>query len=128
MVTREPAIRRLRTSRPYSSVPSRWAAPGPPSRCAGSTASGSAASADVQHAVAGIRRAIEASLRARIERDIDGGLLLRGTQAAALSGLVMAVTQGLSALARDGGTRPSLLAVVEAALQGWPHGQETGAA
>ena len=95
---------------------------------ASATASGSAASADVQHAVAGIRRAIEASLRARIERDIDGGLLLRGTQAAALSGLVMAVTQGLSALARDGATRPSLLAVVEAALQGWPHRQETGAA
>ncbi len=94
---------------------------------ASATASGSSASADVQDAVAGIRRAIEASLRARIERDIAGGLLPPGTQAAALSGLVMAVIQGLSTLARDGATRPTLLAIAEAALQGWPRRQDTGA-
>lgn len=88
---------------------------------ASATASGSSASSGVQHAVAGIRGTIEAHLRARIERDIADGLLPPGTQAAALSGLVMAVTLGMSALARDGMTRPSLLAIADVALQGWPH-------
>ena len=90
---------------------------------ASATASGSPASAGVQNAVAGIRRTIEAHLRARIERDVAAGLLPHGTQAAALSGMVMALTQGMSTLARDGATRPSLLAIVDAALQGWPRGQ-----
>lgn len=90
---------------------------------ASATASGSSASAGVQTAVAGIRSDIEAHLRARIERDVANGLLPPGTHAAALSGLVMAVTQGLSTLARDGATRASLLAIVDAALHGWPHGQ-----
>ena len=43
-----------------------------------------------------------------------------GTDAAGLAGLVLAVTQGLSVLARDGGSRAALLAVVEAALLAWP--------
>jgi hypothetical protein len=45
------------------------------------------------------------------------------TGAAALVGLVMAVTQGMSTLARDGTPRASLLAIVEVALQGWPRTQ-----
>ncbi len=94
---------------------------------ASATASGSSASADVQHAVAAIRRTIEAHLRARIERDLAEGLLPPGTQAAALSGLVMAVTQGLSTLARDGAGRPALLAIAEAALEGWPRRNGPGA-
>ena len=35
----------------------------------------------------------------------------------------MALTQGMSTLARDGAPRASLLAIVEAALQGWPRKQ-----
>ena len=95
---------------------------GTPKGCllASATASGSAASADVQAAVADVRRAIESRLRIRIERDIENGSLPAGTQPAALAGLAMAVTQGMSALARDGATRASLLAIVEAALCGWP--------
>ena len=87
---------------------------------ASATASGSAASADVQDAVADVRRGIEAQLRTRIVRDIVDGVLPRGTQAAALAGLVLAVTQGMSVLARDGTTRASLLAIVEATLRAWP--------
>lgn len=87
---------------------------------ASATASGSAASADVQDAVADIRRDIDGRLRMRIERDIEGGALPSGTQAAALAGLVLAVTQGMSVLARDGATRELLLAIVEAALGAWP--------
>ena len=87
---------------------------------ASATASGSMASADVQDAVANVRRGIESRLRERIERDIKGGVLPLGTQAAALAGLVLAVTQGMSVLARDGASRASLLAMVEAALRAWP--------
>ena len=87
---------------------------------ASATASGSAASADVQDAVADVRRTIEGRLRMRIERDIEDGVLPPGTQAAALAGLVLAVTQGMSVCARDGTSRASLLAIVEAALRAWP--------
>ena len=87
---------------------------------ASATASGSAASADVQDAVAHVRRTIESRLRARVERDVEGGVLPPETQAAALAGLVLAVTQGMSVLARDGATRASLLVIVETALRAWP--------
>ena len=87
---------------------------------ASATASGSAASADVQEAVADVRRGIDRLLRMRIERDIEAGLLPPWTQPAALAGLVLAVNQGMSVLARDGADRSSLLAIVEAAMSAWP--------
>ena len=87
---------------------------------ASATASGSAGSADVQDTVADVRRDIESCLRTRIERDVKAGVLPPGTQAAPLAGLVLAVTQGMSVLARDGASRVSLLAMVEAALLAWP--------
>lgn len=87
---------------------------------ASATASGSAASVDVQDAVADIRRGIESRLRVRIERDVEDGVLPSGTQAPALAGLVLAVTQGMSVLARDGASRASMLAIVEVALRAWP--------
>ena len=87
---------------------------------ASATASGSLASADVQAAVAEVRRGIDRRLRTRIERDIKDGVLAPDTRSAALAGLVMALTQGMSVLARDGASRASLLAVAEAALRAWP--------
>ena len=87
---------------------------------ASATASGSAASADVQEAVADVRRGIEKRLRVRIERDVEDGVLPTTTQPAALAGLVLTVTQGMSVLARDGASRASLLAIVKAALRAWP--------
>ncbi len=87
---------------------------------ASSTASGSAGSAAVQRAIADIRSAIEKQLRARIERDISTAILLSSTDAAGLAGFVMAVTQGLSVLARDGATRDELLSITSIALQSWP--------
>ena len=89
---------------------------------ASATASGSAASADVQSAIADIRRSIAGRLRARIARDIAADILPPQANAAALAGLVMTVTQGMSVLARDGTPRASLMAIVEVALQGWPRG------
>jgi len=90
---------------------------------ASATASCSAASADVQNAVADIRRSIAKQLRACVTRDIASGVLQPETDATALVGLVMALTQGMSTLARDGTPRASLLAIVEVALQGWPRRQ-----
>lgn len=94
---------------------------------ASATASVSAASADVQAAISDIRKAIGDALRARIERDVAAGILPAATDPAALAGLVMALTQGMSVLARDGASRASLLTVVEAALGAWPQGAGTSA-
>ena len=87
---------------------------------ASATASCSAASADVQDAIAAIRRSIAGQLRVRIDRDVASGALPPETDAVALTGLVMAITQGMSTLARDGAPRAALLALVAVALQGWP--------
>lgn len=87
---------------------------------ASATASGSAASFDVQAAITEIRRSIANCLNARIARDVVAGKLSPETNVAALTGLVMAVAQGMSVLARDGSPCDALLAIVEAALQAWP--------
>ncbi|MEG3125417.1 TetR/AcrR family transcriptional regulator [Sphingomonas sp. GB1N7] len=87
---------------------------------ASATASGSAASCDVQEAIADIRRSMAASLEARIARDMADGKLATATDAAALAGLVMAVAQGMSVLARDGASRATLRAIVATALAAWP--------
>lgn len=84
------------------------------------TASGSTASADVQRAAAQIRSDTKARLCERIERDIDTGVLPRSTDAAGLSGLIMAVMLGLSGLARDGADRTALMAIVAATMLAWP--------
>ena len=90
---------------------------------ASATASGSAASCDVQTAIADIRKSISGYIRSRIQRDIATGVLPASTDATALSGLVMAVMQGMSILARDGASRQSLLAIAETALDAWPDSQ-----
>jgi hypothetical protein len=59
-------------------------------------------------------------LRDRIERDISAGVVSATTDAGALAAFVMAVTQGMSVLARDGAARAELLAIVTTALQAWP--------
>lgn len=95
---------------------------------ASATASGSVASAEVQAAVAGIRKAVSDRLCVRIERDVTDAVLSPQTDAAALAGLVMTVMQGLSVLARDGVPRASLLRIVDVALEGWPGMRDAEAA
>ena len=87
---------------------------------ASATASGSAESVDVQHAVRDIRQAIQKMLRDRIARDVENGSLPSRPGPEALAGLVMSVMQGMSVLARDGATRTQLLSVANAALGAWP--------
>ena len=80
----------------------------------------SATAGDVQAELASIRHGIEATLRARFERAVDDGELPAGTDVDALAGHMMAMTQGLSTLARDGASREKLLRVTDAAMAAWP--------
>ena len=87
---------------------------------ASATASGSRDSAAVQRVVADIRAAIAAQLQTRIERDIATGAVPRETDAAALAGLVIAVIQGMSVLARDGAPSTLVSRIGTVALDAWP--------
>lgn len=73
----------------------------------------SASAQDVQRALADIRVGITAALCDRIKAD---GI----PDAQVLAAHVMAVIQGLSTLARDGGTRDDVLAVATMAMGVWP--------
>ena len=87
---------------------------------ASATASGSQDAADVQEAVAEVRRDIVARLTGRIERDIETGILPETTSATGLAMLVVALIQGMSILARDGIDRVTLLAMAGQAMRCWP--------
>lgn len=87
---------------------------------ASATASGSADSLEVRRTVADIRFSLAAQFAARIKQDIADGLLPTDCNAEALANLVVVVTQGMSVLARDGGSREQLLAVARAAMMAWP--------
>lgn len=93
---------------------------------ASATASGSAAACEVQGEVADIRRSIAACLEARITSDVANRTLPATTDATALAGLIMAIAQGMSVLARDGASRSSLLAIVAATLAAWPQTDVAG--
>ncbi|MBF9044814.1 TetR family transcriptional regulator [Rhodobacterales bacterium HKCCE4037] len=87
---------------------------------ASAAATGSRDAADVRDATAQERRVIRAIIIERIEKDVELGLLSPDTKASVLADTALAVTQGMSVLARDGADRNSLLAVAQASLNGWP--------
>ena len=95
---------------------------GTPSGCllATSAISCSPDSADVQAELSGLRRAIEARLRQKIDSAAESGELPDDVDASGLAGHVMAVIQGMSTLARDGAVRDKLLAVADTAMLAWP--------
>ena len=82
-------------------------------------------SADVQAALAAMRLANEAALRAKVQADIDAGVLPADADAATLASLTFAVIQGMSTQARDGAGRGKLLALAEAAMRAWPRNRRT---
>ncbi len=86
---------------------------------ASAAASGSPEAADVRDAVAAERRAVRDIIIRRIEVDVAKGILALGTSPARLADLTLAVTQGMSVLARDGADRARLLAIADAATIGW---------
>lgn len=87
---------------------------------ASAAATGSKDAADVRAAAARERGTIRSLIVARIERDIADKLLSPETDACVLADLALAVTQGLSVLARDGADRDALIAVARASMSGWP--------
>jgi len=87
---------------------------------ASAAATGSKAAADVRDAAAKERRIIRAIIVKRIEVDIERGLLPDATRTEVLADLALAVTQGMSVLARDGADRETLLKVARASMVGWP--------
>lgn len=87
---------------------------------ASSAITGSAESADVQAELAAMRRGVEDHLRQRIDQAVTSDEMPSSADAGALAGLVMAVIQGMSTLARDGASREHLLAIGQSALAGWP--------
>ncbi len=87
---------------------------------ASSAISCSAAAEDVQRELARIRQSVEMQLQHKIMDSMAAGDMPLQTDAQALAGLVMAVIQGMSTLARDGASRDKLLRTAEAAMQAWP--------
>ncbi len=86
---------------------------------ASAAATGSPDAAEVRAAVAAERREVRNIIVRRIEVDIAQEHLSPDTPATVLADLAIAVTQGMSILARDGANRQSLLAVAEAAMTCW---------
>lgn len=86
---------------------------------ASAAATGSAGAAEVRAAIAAQRRGLRDILIRRIEADIAVGRLAPDTPGAVLADLALAVTQGMSVLARDGLDRDRLLALADAAMASW---------
>jgi len=84
----------------------------------------SVAAEHVQTALAKRRAAAIASIRERIQDGVDKGELAPGTDAKALSNFYSTIYQGMSMQAKDGASRASLLATVDAAMRAWPAAAE----
>ena len=80
----------------------------------------SVAAEHVQAALGKRRAAAMANLKSRIQHGIDQGELPADTDAKSLSNFYSTVYQGMSMQAKDGATRASLMATVEAAMRAWP--------
>lgn len=87
---------------------------------ASSAISCSDAAADVKAELAALRKSIESQLKRKILADIRTGVLPEDADASALAAHVMALTQGMSTLARDGASREKLLRLVDVAMLVWP--------
>ena len=87
----------------------------------------SEAAGDVRAALAGVRAVIETALYRKALADMSTGRLPADTNASGLAATMIAVIQGMSTLAKDGGDRSKLLAVAETAIQAWPSPSSAGA-
>lgn len=77
-------------------------------------------SMDLQKILAGIRHHLEAKLQVRISCAIEKGEIDPDVNPVALAGLIMAVAQGMSTLARDGASRSHLMSIVDITLASLP--------
>jgi hypothetical protein len=86
----------------------------------------SASSKQMQAALAQRRAAQRARLKERIDCGLKAGELPAGTDTGALADFYATVLTGMSMQAREGATRKSLVATVEAAMRAWPESAERG--
>jgi AcrR family transcriptional regulator len=86
---------------------------------ASAVATGSKDASDVREAAAQERRVIRSIIVKRIESDIERGILPPSTRPKVLANLALAVTQGMSVLARDGVDREDLLEIANESMAGW---------
>jgi AcrR family transcriptional regulator len=80
----------------------------------------SVAAEHIQVALAKRRALGVANMQARIQRGIDAGELPAGTDAGVLANFYATIYQGMSMQAKDGMSRDSLMATVDAAMRAWP--------
>jgi len=76
----------------------------------------------LQSTLAERRNAPKRALKARFDRAVREGELVRGTDTAALAGFYATVLQGMAIQARDGASVRSLGATAKAAMRAWPKG------
>lgn len=86
---------------------------------ASAAATGSQDATEVRAAVTAERRAIRGIIMRRISADAERGLPVPKVPPGVLADLAIAVLQGMSVHARDGGNRNALLAIAEASLHCW---------
>ncbi|HSJ96762.1 MAG TPA: TetR/AcrR family transcriptional regulator, partial [Myxococcota bacterium] len=84
------------------------------------SASCTSASAHAQEALAERRSQARRRLKERIDRGVRDGDVAADTDTGALADFYTTVVTGMSMRARDGASRRSLLATVDAAMRAWP--------
>ena len=85
-----------------------------------STTNCSVAAEHVQNALTKRRAAALAVIRSRLQHAVDDGELPAETDAKALANFYSTIYQGMSMQAKDGASRASLMATVDAAMRAWP--------
>ena len=89
-----------------------------------SMATCSTASAEMQATIAERRAIARRYVKERIDRGIRDGDVPPGTDSGALADFYNAVFTGMAMQAREGASRKSLLATVDAAMRAWPRAAE----
>jgi AcrR family transcriptional regulator len=84
------------------------------------SASCTSASADAQEALAERRAMARRRIKERIDRGVREGDVPAGTDTAGLADFFTTVFSGMAMRAKDGATRKSLVATVDAAMRAWP--------
>ena len=91
-----------------------------PAGCMLASASCSSASADAQEAVAARRAEAKRRFKERFDRGVREGDVPAGTDTGGLADFFTTVITGIAMRAKDGASRKSLMATVEASMRAWP--------
>lgn len=114
--TAEAAVRRI-----LREAAVEYTAPGRPCGCLIISSGVNTTSTEIAEFLHGLRERNIATFTARIQADIDAGLLPAELDAAKQARYIGTVLQGMSHASRDGATRAELEHVAESAMLGWGH-------